>query len=196
MLERWLLWIALSVLLPVSACGPPGRGRSRATSSESVPAPVPEDVYRGYLRGRMAMIDGDYDAAVHAFYQAARAAPREVHIVIALIEAIDSSGDRDQALKMAAGARKNWPSVPELLLLSGELYLAAGRSANAVVMFERATRVAPQVVDAWLQLAEACVADDRRERALEALSHALDLHPDADERAHIQARIRALSTHK
>lgn len=181
--RRTLLWCALPVLLAAGACRPSAAARAATTASEPS---LSEDVYRGYLRGRMAMIEGDYDAAVHAFRQAARAAPDQAYIVVALIDAVAASGERDEALSLAARARATWPSVPELWMLSGALYRERARERNSNKDLQRA-------IDMVMAEARALERQGQNDRALEALSRALAWHPGADTRARIQARIRALS---
>ena len=77
-------WLAV---MTASACG-------GAAASESVPgptryhrAPVPPSAYAEYIRGRVAVYERDYRAALEAFRRARRAAPTEPELTAALAEA-------------------------------------------------------------------------------------------------------------
>lgn len=63
--------------------------------------------------------------------------------------------------------------------LLAEIHLATGRSASAVALLERLTRLRPQDAAAYRRLAGALLAEDRADGAADALRVAIKLEPDS-----------------
>lgn len=89
---------------------------------------------------------------------------------------------QERALSLATEAELN---------ALGYQQLNAGRTAEALATFERATRAWPQSWNAWDSLAEACARAGDTARAVELFRKAAELAPD-DQQARIAGELRRL----
>ncbi|MCG8419996.1 MAG: tetratricopeptide repeat protein [Proteobacteria bacterium] len=163
---------ALSVLL--LACGRP---LPKVDSPE--PAPLSAAAYSHYLRGRIAIHEGSYDQAIRQFRAASLAAPDEVPIQVALIEALSKAGHRAEALRVAEQAQEKWRHDASVWLVSGALYRRAGRDDRAVQAYRTARLLDPDSEPAYLGLAASFVALDRPHRAEKTYRTLIDRRPDS-----------------
>jgi tetratricopeptide (TPR) repeat protein len=115
----------------------------------------------------MAMLGGDYAAAVTAFRAGVAAAPDEAPMFVALIAALERAGERDEAVRHAGRAQERWPRDPDIWRTSGDVYRAGGQGRRAVAAYEHAIDLDPDLEAAYLGLARAWVGLRRPDLAEE-----------------------------
>ena len=147
-------FVALAVAsVVVCAAIAVGCGGKSTTPAKPKPAkPLSSDGYAHYLRGRIAMIEGDYNAAVTQFRAASAAEPKEAYIFASLVEALFRSGARDDSIEHAERAQIRWPRDLDVWLVSGRIYRTAGRQKDAVDAYRRAVDIAPDDERGYLGL--------------------------------------------
>lgn len=143
----------LALAIALAACPAPRRtGRI---------APLPEDAYEHYLRGRAAFFEADYEGALAALELAAQAAPDEAGIAIARAQALYRLGERVEAVKAIGAVVARWPASPEAWLAAGELRAGAGEPRGAIAAFREAIARDRDLTAAYLGLAAAQAQADR-----------------------------------
>lgn len=133
-------------------------GKSAPPNKPKPPKPLSADGYAHYLRGRVAMIEGDYPSAVSHFRAASTAEPREAYIFASLVEALFRSGARDEAREHAERAQVRWPHDLDVWLISGRIYRTSGRQQDAVDAYRRAVEIAPTDERGYLGLGATWIA--------------------------------------
>lgn len=98
-----------------------------------------------------------------------------------ILAAQGRTGEASQALETLLRAE---PDHVGALLLSGTLLLEARDDEQALLFFERATRVAPESSEAWNGMARGLHALARDEEALSAAQRARELLPVGDNFRH------------
>jgi tetratricopeptide (TPR) repeat protein len=150
-----------ALLLLVTALGAAGCGARPAPR----PPPLAAEAYARYLEGRLALYRGDYDRAVAQLRAASAAAPDEVMITVALIDAIYRTGAREAARDEVRAAQARWPHAPEVWLVAGKVWRGLRDHERARLAFERAIQLDRTSERGWLGLAAAWAALGQPERA-------------------------------
>lgn len=166
--RRAAVWFSLlAVCFGVSGgCEPYPRRASRPGAYW--PSPLSTRAYSEYIRGRIAVIEGDYSAAIDYFRDAASQAPDEALIHVALIDALQRDGQIVEAKHEAKKARKTWPYEPDVWFASGILYHATNQPDDrrrAIKALRRAVRLDRWKEPPYLALGLAYVADKQPKKA-------------------------------
>jgi tetratricopeptide (TPR) repeat protein len=167
-LARLVMIVALA---GVAGCPPP-RAPAR-------PAPLVADAYAHYLRGRLAMLRGDYEAAVDELHAANVAAPGEARIAVALVEAIWESGQHDAARDAVIAAQERWPDEPEVWIVAGAVHRGQKKFSEARAAYERAIALDRTEERAWLGLAASWMALGKPREAEATYGRLLKEVPDS-----------------
>jgi len=143
--------------------------------------PNSETAFTAYkLLAQSHLKRNDGDAAIEAYRQALRIAPRdaETHVAIGNIHYFE--GRYDEALNAYADAVKYNPSVNNRYSL-GQGYLATGKYDLALEQFERVRQMAPRRPFGEYGIGLALAKMGRGEEALKAFDRALAVDPRYDE---------------
>ncbi len=167
--------VLTAVLILLAACGPKPPARP-------VPPPtLAPAAYAHYLRGRLAMLEGDYERAVTELQAAAAAAPDEAMIVVAQIDATYRTGAKARARDEVVAAEARWPAHPEIWLLAGKIHRGLREHARARAAYEKAIHLERTNERAWLGLASTWISLERPDRAEYAYRALLEAVPDSVE---------------
>lgn len=164
--------VALAVAIALAGC--PAR-----EAAPRKPAPLPAAAYGHYLKARLAIHRGDYERAVTELRAAAAAAPDEVMIAVALIDATYRTGARDAARDAVVAATARWPRAPEVWLVAGKVWRGLGDHARARRAYEQAIAIDGRHERAWLGLAGAWLALDEPAEAEAAYRRLIAAVPDS-----------------
>jgi serine/threonine protein kinase/Flp pilus assembly protein TadD len=146
------------------------------------------DAYDLYLRGRAAIRNQrsvqTLQSAINLYNEALKKDPGFALAYCGLAdgyldlyqETKDSSMP-EKALGAAQQAEQLARNKPEVHFSSGSVYLATGKTAEAVVEFKQALALAPNSDEGYRRLGSAWVAAGRKDEALTAYQHAVDLNP-------------------
>ena len=173
-----LLWSVLVCLLAASACSP-----SRPPGPRW-PTPLSQDAYSAYLRGRMAMHEGNHMAAVLHLRSASTAAPDEMFVQLAYIEALRKAGRSEDATAHAARTRDRWPKEPDTWLALGSIYSddrSRAGQRRAARAFKRAMKLDPWREAGYLGLAQAQKRLGRARAATKTYRRLLEWSPSSIE---------------
>jgi tetratricopeptide (TPR) repeat protein len=98
----------------------------------------------GYFRqGQIYYGQGKLDKAAGAFEQALKKSPRELPILIGLVNVLAEQGKREAAMSHIATALTAQPANPMLHILQGEGYVSLRKPADAERAFKIAVELAP-----------------------------------------------------
>lgn len=183
-LVRALLAFAMVCAL---GCGPPPV-RTRVAKVR----PLSPAAYSHYLRGRIAVIEGDYDRAVAELNKASLAAPTEAAIRVAYIDALYRTGAKKRARGEVESAQKRWPSHAGVWLLSGRIYRGLSEHTAAVKALEKAIDLDPETESAYLNLASAWLTLGHPGRAEKSYRRLLRRDRDSVE-GHYQLAVRLMT---
>ena len=154
-INRWLLLLASTVPLagcslfaPKPALPPPAPARSSAppaaaTSDRGPLLSLEARALAGYLRGTLALAEGDQGVALAAFEQAAAADPRTPRIRRRLASLYVQNGMLMQALKHCEAAVRSTPGDLESRLLLADVLATLGRDEEAISHYERVLMLNP-----------------------------------------------------
>ncbi len=138
---------------------------------------------------------GDNERALGAIRLAVDAAPGapEVHFthgnILAGLGRLEEAVD---AYVAALRADPDFPAVPEVRFNLGNVYFRLGLAEEAVAEWEEAVRRNPENAEARFNLGRGYLAMGEKGRAVREFESYLELRPDADDRASVQALIRDL----
>jgi len=104
--------------------------------------------------------------------------PARLRQRIAPIEEALRAGDRPRASKLSAELIASGIEHPRLLVLATYHHLDFGRSAQALILAERARKLAPRDVDALNAAGNCLVELGRVDEAIELFEQALEISPD------------------
>ncbi len=141
----------------------------------------PDDGWTRNLQGQVLMASGDLDGAKSAIESARRALPDEPAPAINLSEVLSRLGRVEDAL----AELDEFPDDPACVNQCGNVLAAAGRFEEAMADYERAVRLAKDLVppadeaDYLANFAETCIRLERWTDAEEALARAYELSPNA-----------------
>jgi tetratricopeptide (TPR) repeat protein len=152
-------------------------GKSAKAKAPKAPKPLSADGYAHYLRGRVAMIEGDYPSAVSHFRAASAAEPKEPYIFASLVEALFRSGARGDAKEHAERAQVRWPHDLDVWLISGRIYRTSGYQQDAVDAYRRAVDIAPEDERGYLGLGATWIALRKPRKAEDVYRELVDEVP-------------------
>jgi len=158
------------------------QARASANPTENFAA---YDLYlkgRDLMRGRPGLEKiqtalGDYDGALKLDPNFALA---YAGIADASLEVYLQNKDRfwaDKAFSAAQQAEHLNNKLPDVFSSIGNVYTATGHTAEAIVMLQRAVKLAPNSDDAYRRLGDAFLADGRKGEALQAYQKAVQINP-------------------
>lgn len=131
-------------------------------------------VYAVYHRGLRAEFQGDREAAIRAYQEAAALAPTSAHIHIRLAELLLTAGKPEEAVQVLVPLLERRPDAAEAHLTLGHAYERAGQYAEALAQFTATTELDPRNIAAWKRMTAIYLSihDDRNAaRCLEQLAH-------------------------
>ena len=146
------------------------------------------DAYDLYLRGRAAIRNQrsvqTLQSAINLFNEALKKDPGFALAYCGLADGYldlyqetKDSSMTEKALGAAQQAEQLATNKPEVHFSSGSVYLATGKTAEAVAEFKQALALAPNSDEGYRRLGSAWVAAGRKDEALKAYQHAVDLNP-------------------
>ncbi len=173
--------VIVCLLALIAACG----GSSKRVAPRPAPAPLRADAYGHYLRGQVALFEGDFVRAVAELTRACQVAPEEAPIAVALISALYESGDRAAADRAMRAAEQRWPKSAQVWMKSGALYRGTDEHAKAAKSFRRALRFGADTHVLFLDYAGELAAIGERKKA-EGVYRKLITTGEASDEAHYQ----------
>ena len=146
------------------------------------------DAYDLYLRGRAVIRNQrsvqTLQSAINLYNDALKKDPGFALAYCGLADAYldlyqetKDSSMTEKALGAAQQAEQLSGNKPEVHFSTGSVYLATGKTAEAVVEFKQALALAPNSDEGYRRLGSAWVAAGRKDEALTAYQHAVDLNP-------------------
>jgi len=151
----------LALLLTSLACG----GASKTNTKIAPPAPLSQDTYTHYLRGKVAFYQGNFAEAESEFAEAKRSDPGQAPISRALAEARYQAGNRRGAEAEMAWARVQWPKDPAVWMQSGDLHTSARNFSKAADAYKRAIALGAREEATYLAYGTSLVEIGAREDA-------------------------------
>jgi tetratricopeptide (TPR) repeat protein len=115
--------------------------------------------------GRLAQVQGEHDAAIDAFTQAARLSPNDPIIRRELAGAYAAAGRADDAFVELVAALLLAPENAEALAAVGQIFLDTERPAEAIPVLQRVLAVRPSRYETHYALAVALTRAGRTEDA-------------------------------
>jgi serine/threonine protein kinase/Flp pilus assembly protein TadD len=146
------------------------------------------DAYDLYLRGRAAIRNQrsvqTLQSAINLYNEALKRDPGFglaycglADAYLDLYQETKDSSLPEKALGAAQQAEQLAGNKPEVHFSAGSVYLATGKTAEAVAEFKQALALAPNSDEGYRRLGSAWVAAGRKDEALTAYRHAVDLNP-------------------
>ena len=151
--------------------------------------PLPAEAYAAYLRGRVALYEGDAAGALIAFEDASAIAPDQAGIAVARAEAMYRLDRRVDAAEAITASTRRWPRSPEVWLAAGRIQRGAGEAKRAIAAFERTIELDRSLADAYLGLASTHTLAHDPARAEAALRRLVKAVPDSAEGHHRLAEL-------
>ncbi len=194
---------ALFALLMSLACGGASCGGApKKNTKPAAPAPLSQNTYSHYLRGKLAFFQGDFAEAERELAMAKRSDPTQAPISRALAEARYHAGNRKGAEAEMAWARAQWPKDAQVWMQSGDLHRSARNFADAAIAYKRAIALGDRDEATYLAYGSTLVATGRLEDA-KAVFRKLIARKTSSSEAHYQLalllraekRFKAASTH-
>ncbi len=128
--------------------------------------------------GRMKLIDGDTEDALHDFDEATRLSPDDPWIFAQKGSALVDVGDFDKAIKEITTSIKLKPVNPQAYFLRGNTQYMLDNIEEALDSFEESYRQKPDFVAAVNNLAHVYAMHHRYDEALRLLTRAQDMDED------------------
>jgi predicted O-linked N-acetylglucosamine transferase (SPINDLY family) len=105
------------------------------------------------------------------------ALPNDIATILQRLNELLQRGANDEAVNLAALARRQFPVAPDLLRLHGVALLRVGRRREAQVAMNRAAELAPGNIEVQCNLASLAMAEGRIGAAIERMQRALAQTP-------------------
>jgi tetratricopeptide (TPR) repeat protein len=115
--------------------------------------------------GRIALVEGDQDAAIEAFGHAARLNPNDPVVHRELAAAYAATGRIEESFAELVAALLIDPRDVEAIAAVGQLFLDTDRAADAVAVFSRSVALQPDRLETHYALAVALSRAGRTEEA-------------------------------
>jgi predicted Zn-dependent protease len=104
---------------------------------------------------------------------------RELFLDVAQFElGLGTGGVTSQEAREVLRTVRIGNATPNVLIVRGDLELAAGRASKAIRLYKRARHLGPTLADPWVALAKAELTRSRPDRARSDLLRALKLEPN------------------
>jgi tetratricopeptide (TPR) repeat protein len=132
------------------------------------------------LRGRVAVIDGQLDAALADFHRALAAHPGDRELIFETAEVYRRMNRPQRALATLASARENYQSGDEparLLYMEGLALAALDRHQDAIDAYQEASKRAAPTAELFAQLAQSHLRAGQVAEAEQSVAMALSLDP-------------------
>ncbi|AFE05157.1 TPR repeat-containing protein [Corallococcus coralloides DSM 2259] len=125
--------------------------------------------------GELAEERGDHDEAVHAFTQAAEAAPdaSKAELLVRAVDVLTKQGRQDEVLGLLRKVTEQGVRTPEVLTALGDAEVRAGRLPEAAAAYAEAAKKSPKDPTLWELVAEIQLKLGKREEALKAYGESL-----------------------
>lgn len=166
-----------------------GRSREAGNRLREAVDLAPESPLAWLLLGKHALVQGDFEAARIALYNAHQFDPESPAPCLAMAEMYAAQGRYSDAAPWIDAALERAPTEPNVWVSAARFYLTRDLAATAAVgaIVDRAVALAPEdpevlVVAGWHRL-----NTGEPEAALQALNRAVDLAPNHPEAHFLQA---------
>lgn len=130
-----------------------------------------------YARGRLAMVEGDGQAARAAFIEADAASPNDPRVLSSLLMVDAVDGNVSDSAERVASAIEASPDSAELWRVKGLVNLRQREIEQAEEAFLKSLELDPSGVDNYAQLARIYASSGRLDRAIEQYESAADAQP-------------------
>ncbi len=150
------------------------------------------DAYDRLAEARQLLAKGSAAAARQQLEPAVSRWPEDGLLRAFYAAALLESGDRRRGLDNAARAADDAPDIFHPQLVAGEGLLEAKRFSAAVPHLERASSLLPDIPAVELLRAQALEGAGRRDEAVAAYRHVVQLDPSGESGQRAQQRLRAL----
>jgi tetratricopeptide (TPR) repeat protein len=188
----------LAILFTSLACG----GASKKRTKSTAPAPLSQETYTHYLRGKLAYFQGNFSEAESEFAEAKRSSPGQAPISRALAEARYYAGNRRGAAAEMAWARAQWPKDAQVWMQSGDLHRSARDFALANIAYKRAIALGARDEATYLAYGTSLAEIGKREEAkaifrklIARKTNSAEAHYQLALLLHAEKRFRATSAH-
>jgi tetratricopeptide (TPR) repeat protein/DNA-binding beta-propeller fold protein YncE len=138
---------------------------------------------------------GDFDAALGQFDAVMKKQPKSGEAAVGKARALLSLGRDDEAKTIAIKLSGKKETKGEGYYLLGKLAAKQGNSKEAVLRFTRAGKVKPEVVDAWVSLADAYIKLGQIPIAVRSLEQGIKHNPGAFELYQLAGKIELEQEH-
>lgn len=138
---------------------------------------VPESIFHATLRGRFS--SALLSAALIAGSQGCSSQPASPKSAVQNAVELQEAGEYDAAIEALTAFLKSNPESAEAYFERGNCYAAKADLPNAISDLESACDNQPSWDRAWRALGNAERADNHREEALQYLTNAIELNPEA-----------------
>lgn len=142
---------------------------------------IPEDsreVEAYFALGRLAMVEGNVEAATAAFNQADKASPNDPRVLSSFLMVDAADGDVSDSSKRVDAALENSPDSAALWRVKGLVKLRQRQIEEAEQAFLKSVELDPSAVDNYAQLARIYAASGRLDRAVEQYETAAKAQPN------------------
>lgn len=143
---------------------------------EGIP-PENRAVEAHYALGRLAMVEGNAEAATAAFNRADKASPNDPRVLSSLLMVDAADGDVSDSAKRVATALEASPDSAALWRVKGLVNLRQREVKQAEEAFLKSVELDPNAVDNYAQLARIYAASGRLDRAIEQYESAAKAQP-------------------
>ncbi|MFW6368249.1 MAG: tetratricopeptide repeat protein [Spirochaetota bacterium] len=143
------------------------------------PVAFGQNAVEHYEAGETALSENEYTVAVQRFRDALDINESYKEAWAGLARAYRELDELQEALDAVVEARRLAREDTAIITLEGNIRLLRGDVQQARESFERALDIEPNNVEARLGIAELNLADDRRERAVDAYLDVLEVDPES-----------------
>ena len=140
----------------------------------------PDDVASLVILGHLYIMNTDYDSAIDTFNTAILVHPDNFHIDPEYedINEMMRLGEHDSAVERLLNQIEARPQAAELYVQLADIMAATGRFAEAIVNYEKATRIQPSYLEAAVKLGSLYVAMKRSVLAAEQFNRAVEINDE------------------
>ncbi|MBN2555963.1 MAG: tetratricopeptide repeat protein [Anaerolineales bacterium] len=150
---------------------------AEAASSQLLSGEPSEKAAGQVLKGRIAVVRGDFEQAQLFFDNVLESDPENVEAWLATAQAKDVRGDHEAAAKTIANAIQLNPNNPQLRLELSRHYRRLGRHAEALEQTARAVELSPNDAEILLEHGRSLLYHSRDEEARKTLRAAWEKKP-------------------
>ncbi len=162
-------------------------GSASFGKTSGIPADSLDEASRDlFVKGSLAAVSGDYDAAIAEFRKVLVAEPENAAVHFSLSKAYVSLAVPDSARHYAEKAVHYNPSNRFYRQLLAGIYFDMKRFSDAALQFEKLVEMEPGDTRSLFYLAHAYLADEKHEEALKSFARILQFDP-SNENAQVQS---------